>query len=66
MNQGAPAPNPDVPDMSMAEIMRQVTSSYTSATTEADMSDDDEQLAPRRRKHLKSGLHRTGATMVLN
>ena len=29
-------------------------------------SDEEEQLAPRWRKHLKSGLHRTGATTVLN
>ena len=39
---------------------------YTSATTEEDTSDAGEQPAPRCRKHLKSGHHRTGATTVLN
>ena len=36
------------------------------ATTEGDTSDNEEQPHPRWREHLKSGLHRTGATMILN
>ena len=45
--------------------MRQVPAD-TGATTEEDTSDKEEQLPPRQREHLKSGLHRTGASMVLN
>ena len=67
-HQGVPAPNLDVPEevhRSMAKRMRQVTA-YTGATTERDISDDEEELAPRWQKHLKSGLQRTGDTTVLN
>ena len=49
----------------MAERMRQLTA-YTSATTKGDTSDEEEQPAPRWRKYLKSDLHGTGATLVLN
>ena len=66
---------PCAPDPYMAEgvcrrvamRMRQVTA-YTGTTTEWDTTSDDEeeQPAPRWRRPLKSGLHRTGATTVLN
>ena len=50
----------------MARIMRQVTA-YTGPIMEGDtMSDEEAHLAPRWRKHLKSGLHWTWATTVLN
>ena len=45
--------------------MRQIPAD-TGATTEGDTSDEEEQPPPRWREHLKSGLHRTGASMVLN
>ena len=60
---GAPAPLPDVAQeihRSVARRIRQVPA-YTSATTEGDTSEEEEQLAPRWKKHLKSDLHRTGA-----
>ena len=50
----------------MVTKIRHVTT-YTGARTEENMtSDEEEQLGPRWRRLLKSGLHRTGATMVLN
>ena len=49
----------------MAERMKQVTG-ITGDTTDENTSDEEEQPPPRRGKHLKSGIDRTGASMVLH
>ena len=61
--------DPDVADevhRHVVKRMMQVTA-YTGATNDGDsMYDEEEQLAPRQRRLLKSGLHWTGVTTVLN
>ena len=50
----------------MAKRIRQLPT-YIGATTEGDStSDEEQQLEPRWRKLMKSGMHRTRETVVLN
>ena len=45
--------------------MRELPAYHNVMTDEDYMSDEEVQLAPRRKKSLKSSMHRTGATTVV-
>ena len=66
--QALPDLEPDVSEevwQHVAKRLRQLLT-YSGAMTGVDStSEEEEQPAPRRRKQLKSGMDRTGATMVV-